>query len=199
MSDLHKRPVHALVLAGGKSRRMGRDKAGLVLAGKPQLTHVVDLVAPVVDKVWVSVRKDQPADPLRDAYPQVVDRNDDAGPVAGIIAALETYPDVDWLVVAVDLPNLDRETLDYLLEQASDPRFTAFRSVRDGLPEPLCALYRPAALPVIRGFVEEGIVCPRKILIRSDAELLEQPKPGALENVNTPDDLALVGLDESAA
>ena len=71
--------------------------------------------------------------------------------------------------------------------------------MRDGLPEPLCALYRPAALAVIRGFVDEGIVCPRKILIRSDAELLTQPTPGALENVNTPDDLALVGLDESAA
>lgn len=199
MSEVHNRPVHALVLAGGKSRRMGRDKAALVLAGKPQLTQTVELLTPVVDKVWVSVRRDQPADPLRDAYPQVVDRGDDAGPVAGILAALETYPDVDWLVVAVDLPNLDRQTLHYLLKEASDPRFTAFRSVRDGLPEPLCALYRPAALPVIRRFVEEGLVCPRKILIRSDAELLEQPKPGALENVNTPDDLALVGLDESAA
>ena len=196
---MSKRPVHALVLAGGKSRRMGRDKAGLVHAGKAQLDHVVELLTPVVEKVWVSVRRDQPADPLRDAYPQIVDREDDAGPVAGILAALESNPDVDWLVVAVDLPNLDRRTLDVLLEQASDSRFTAFRSVRDGLPEPLCALYRPDALPVIRGFVDEGIVCPRKILIRSDAELLEQPVPGALENVNTPDDLALVGLDESAA
>jgi molybdopterin-guanine dinucleotide biosynthesis protein A len=193
------RPVHALVLAGGQSRRMGRDKAGLVLAGKPQLEHVVELLTPVVDKVWVSVRKHQPADPLRDAYPQIVDREEDAGPVAGILAALEAHPDVDWLVVAVDLPNLDRQTLEYLLEHASDPRFTAYRSVRDGLPEPLCALYRPEALAVIRGFVDEGIVCPRKILIRSDAELLTQPTPGALENVNTPDDLALVGLDESAA
>ncbi len=199
MSNSHNRPVHALVLAGGRSRRMGRDKAGLVHAGKPQLTHVIELLTPVVDKVWVSVRKDQPADPLRDAYPQIVDGENDAGPVAGILAALETHPDVDWLVVAVDLPNLDRETLEALLDQASDPRFTAFRSVRDGLPEPLCALYRPAALPVIRRYVDEGIVCPRKILIRSDAELLEQPKPGALENINTPDDLALVGIDESAA
>ncbi len=178
---------------------MGRDKAGLVHAGKPQLAHAVELLTPVVDKVWVSVRKDQPADPLRDAYPQIVDREDDAGPVAGILAALESNPSVDWLVVAVDLPNLDRATLEVLLEEAGDPRFTAFRSVRDGLPEPLCALYRPAALPVIRRFVDEGIVCPRKILIRSEAELLEQPTPGALENVNTPDDLALVGLDESAA
>ena len=71
---MKQRPVHALVLAGGKSRRMGQDKAHIVHAGKPRLAHTVDLLAPLVDKVWVSVRKDQPADPLRDAYPQIVDR-----------------------------------------------------------------------------------------------------------------------------
>lgn len=191
--------VHALVLAGGKSRRMGHDKAHLMHEGKSQLDRTVELLAPLVDKVWVSVRKDQPADALRDAYPQIVDRDDDAGPVAGILAALETHPDVDWLVVAVDLPNLDAESVGYLLEHAGDPRFTAYRSVRDGLPEPLCALYRPPAAAVIRRYVADGVVCPRKILIRSEAELLEQPSPGALENVNTPEDLALIKSNESAA
>ena len=193
------RAVYALVLAGGKSRRMGRDKAQLVHEGKPQLARTAELLAPLVDEVWVSVRKDQPADPLRDAYPQIVDRDDNAGPVAGILAALDTHPGVDWLVVAVDLPNLDTATLRYLLDHASDPRFTAYRSVRDNLPEPLCALYRPAAAAEIRRYVTDGIVCPRKILIQSDAELLEQPSPGALENINTPEDLALVGRNESAA
>ncbi len=192
-------PVYALILAGGKSRRMGRDKAHLVHDGKPQLERTAELLAPLVDKVWVSVRKDQPADTLRDAYPQIVDRDDDAGPVAGILAALETCPDVDWLIVAIDLPNLDAETLRHLLEHASDPRFTAFRSVRDQLPEPLCALYRSGAAVEIRRFVEDGIVCPRKILIRSEAELLEQPSPAALENINTPEDLALVGMKGTAA
>ena len=191
--------VHALVLAGGKSRRMGRDKAHLLHEDKPQLTRTAELLAPLVDKVWVSVRKNQPADALRDAYPQIVDQDDDAGPVAGIHAALENHPDVNWLVVAVDLPNLDVTTVRHLLEHASDPRFTAYRSVRDGLPEPLCALYRPAAAEVIRRYVANGIVCPRKILIRNDAELLEQPSPGALDNINTPEDLALLRTKESAA
>ncbi len=191
--------VHALVLAGGQSRRMGRDKAHLLHEDKPQLTRTAELLAPLVDKVWVSVRKDQPADALRDAYPQIVDQDDDAGPVAGILAALENHPDVNWLVVAVDLPNLDVTTVRYLLEHASDPRFTAYRSVRDGLPEPLCALYRPAAAEVIRRYVADGIACPRKILIRNDAELLEQPSPGALDNINTPEDLALIRTKESAA
>jgi len=195
---MNRRPVHALVLAGGKSRRMGQDKAHIVHAGKPRLAHTVDLLAPLVDKVWVSVRKDQPADPLRDAYPRIVDRDDDAGPVAGILAALESEPGVDWLVVAVDLPNLDARTVTNLLERAADERFTAYRSSHDGLPEPLCALYRAGSLPLIRSFVDEGIVCPRKILIRSDAELLTQPNPRALDNINTPEDLEEAGLAASA-
>lgn len=185
-----KRPVHALVLAGGKSRRMGRDKAHLDRDGKPALEHTVDLLEPLVEKVWVSVRQGQPADALRDRYPQIVDRDADAGPVAGILAALESETNVDWLVVACDLPNLDELTISTLLEQASDERFTAFQSTHDGLPEPLCALYRPASADTIRAFVSDGIRCPRKILIRSDVELLEQPNPHALDNVNTPEDLA---------
>ena len=177
---------------------MGQDKAHIVHDGKPRLAHTVDLLTPLVDKVWVSVRRDQPADPLRDAYPQIVDRDEDAGPVAGILAALESEPDVDWLVVAVDLPNLDAETVNTLLEQAGDDRFTAYRSSHDGLPEPLCALYRAGSAPLIRSFVADGIVCPRKILIRSDAELLTQPNPRALDNINTPQDLEEAGLAEPA-
>lgn len=198
-TDSTTRPVHALVLAGGESRRMGRDKAHLEHGGKPQLERAVELLAPLVDKVWVSVRQDQPADELRDRYPQVVDRDADSGPVAGILAALETHPDVDWLVVACDLPNLDTETVGTLLYGATDPRFTAFASSHNGLPEPLCALYRAGSAPLIRGFVDEGVLCPRKILIRSEAELLEQPHPSALDNVNTPEDLDALRSRDTAA
>ena len=195
----NEKPVHALVLAGGESRRMGRDKAHLEQNGKPQLERAVELLTPHVDKVWVSVRQDQPADQLRDRYPQVVDRDANAGPVAGILAALETHPGVDWLVVACDLPNLDAETVSTLLGSATHPRFTAFASSYNGLPEPLCALYRAGAAPVLRGFVDDGVLCPRKILIRSEAELLEQPNPRALDNVNTPEDLESLRASSGAA
>ena len=186
------RPVHALVLAGGRSRRLGRDKAGLEIDGKPQLERVVELLSPLVDEVRVSVRADQPPDSLRDRYPQIVDREADAGPVAGILAALEFDRSADWLVVAVDLPRLDRQTVEVLLGAKPSGPFTAYRSTSDGLPEPLCAVYRAEALPVVRGFVDAGIRCPRKILIKSGTELLEQPNPAALDNLNTPEDQARI-------
>jgi len=104
---------------------------------------------------------------------------------------MDAHPHADWLVVACDLPNIDERTLAFLIEKSEPEQpFTAFKSSYDGLPEPLCALYRSGSEGIIRQFVEDGIVCPRKILIRSDTTLLEQPNPVALDNINTPGDLA---------
>lgn len=180
-----------LVLAGGESRRMGTDKALLERDGRTQLARAVALLEPRVARVFVSAREEQSGDAERGRYPQIIDRYDDLGPVAGILSAMDSNPEVNWLVVACDLPNLDGETLDHLLEQhRADHPFTAYRSSHDGLPEPLCAVYTPQSRQIVRRFVDEGIRCPRKMLIRSDTHLLEQPNPAALDNVNTPEDLA---------
>jgi molybdopterin-guanine dinucleotide biosynthesis protein A len=188
-------PVWGLVLAGGRSQRMGRDKALLRRDGATQLERAVDLLGRHTERVFVSTRADQAGDTERRRFPQIVDRHADIGPVAGILSALEEHPDVTWLVLACDLPNVDDATIAFLLEQRADSQpFTAFTSSHDGLPEPLCALYRPGALPIVRSFVDAGAICPRKILIRSDTKLLEQPNPAALDNVNTPDDLARAGM-----
>jgi len=182
--------TYGLVLAGGESRRMGRDKALLVRDGKTQLAHISALLGQVVDRVFVSTRAEQQFDAERSRFEQIVDRRDGIGPVAGILSAMEEYPDVDWLVVACDLPNIDEPTLSYLLENRSLTQpFTAFKSSHDDLPEPLCALYRVGSAAIIREFVDASMVCPRKILIRSDTKLLVQPNPVALDNINTPDDL----------
>jgi molybdopterin-guanine dinucleotide biosynthesis protein A len=182
--------VYGLLLAGGESRRMGSDKALLVRDGKSQLEHTAMLLGDVCDRVFVSTRQDQQDEPERRRFEQIVDRYQDIGPVAGILSAMEEHPQVDWLVVACDLPNVDLQTLRFLLEHRSPNQpFTAFRSSHDDLPEPLCAVYRSGSDAQVRQFVDDGVVCPRKILIRSDTLLLEQPNPAALDNVNTPDDL----------
>lgn len=185
-------PLWGLVLSGGQSRRMGRDKALLERGGKTALGRAVELLARHVERVFVSVRPDQAGDAERRRYDQVVDAYTGIGPAAGILSALEAYPEVSWLVLACDLPNVDDATIEFLLRHRSERPFTAFRSSHDGLPEPLCAIYRPAARPLVAAFVQQGVVCPRKMLIRSDTELLELPDPLALDNVNTPEDLERV-------
>lgn len=185
-----RRALYGLVLAGGKSRRMGQDKALLQRDGQSQLAFAVGLLEPFADRVFVSARSEQQDEEQRGQFEQIIDRYDDLGPVAGILSALEEYPDVDWLVVACDLPNIDAHTIEYLLghRPAANP-FIAYRSSHNGLPEPLCAVYSPASAGILRRFVDEGVKCPRKVLIRSDTLLLDQPNPGALDNVNTPEDL----------
>ena len=169
---------------------MGHDKALLVRDGQSQLLHMVSLLDAVVERVFVSARSDQKDDAERSRFELVVDRYEDMGPIAGILSALQEYPQADWLVVACDLPNIDDSTLRFLLDNTSDNQpFTAFRSSHDGLPEPLCAVYRAGSDKLLQEFVDDGLVCPRKVLIRSDTCLLEQPNPRSLDNVNTPDDL----------
>ena len=183
-------PVYGLVLAGGESRRMGRDKAKLRRGEDSQLSYVVNLLEAQLERVFVSTRSEQSDDSERSRFAQIVDRFSDMGPVAGILSAMAEYPDVDWLVVACDLPNIDEATISYLLEHRSaDKPFTAFSSTHDGLPEPLSAVYASNSADIVRAFVDEGIHCPRKILIRSDSHLLTQPNPRSLDNVNTLDDL----------
>ncbi len=170
---------------------MGRDKALLEHDGRSQLARMMTLLGECVDRAFVSTSNAQRDEPERRRFEQIVDRYDDMGPLAGILSAMEEYPDADWLVVACDLPNIDAATLRFLINnRSSEHPFTAFISSHDSLPEPLCAVYRSGTDTILRKFVDDGIRCPRKILIRSDTNLIEQLDPKSLDNVNTPDDLA---------
>jgi molybdopterin-guanine dinucleotide biosynthesis protein A len=184
-------PLHGLVLAGGRSTRMQRDKATLSYQGRNQLDRATELLASCVAQVYVSVRPDQRTDPARARYAQVVDAHEGLGPIAGIAAAQALKPGAAWLVLACDLPYLDCASLAHLLSHRDPLRIaTAYRSSHDGLPEPLCAIYEPRSAPLILEYISAGKSCPRKFLIQSDARLLAQPEPRALDNINTPAEYA---------
>ncbi len=179
-------PLYGLVLAGGASTRMQRDKAALLYHGRPQLEWTFDLLSEICERVFVSVRREQMSDPVRSRFPQIIDRVADKGPIAGIASAQAEHPDVAWLVVACDLPFLNRATLGHLLSQRDPARHaTAYRSSHDGLPEPLCAIYEPGSRLGVEMYLAAGKNCPRKFLGEADVRLLEQPDPRSLDNVNT--------------
>lgn len=189
LQDVAATPLFGLVLAGGRSARMQRDKAALAYHGTSQLEWAVQRLKPYVERVFVSVRPDQQQDPVRAQFEQIVDTRTDLGPTAGIVAAQARFPQVAWLVLACDLPFLDGDTLGYLVRSRNPRRAaTAFRSSHDGLPEPLCAIYEPASAQQLLQYVATGKSCPRKFLSGTDTELLQQPQARALDNVNTPDE-----------
>ena len=198
-----KAPLYGLVLAGGRSSRMQRDKAVLTYHGRTQLEWAMDLITPFVERAFVSVRPDQQSDPVRAKFAQIVDTAENLGPIAGIMAAQAAHPDAAWLVLACDLPFLDAATLKHLIwARQEDKPATAYRSSHDGLPEPLCAIYEPASRESIASYVAtSGKNCPRKFLIRSEAHLIEEPNPRALDNVNTPEEYgsAMTSFSSNAA
>jgi molybdenum cofactor guanylyltransferase len=184
-------PVHGLILAGGLSSRMHRDKAALKYRGRSQLDRTFELASRHVAEVFVSVRANQTTDPLRSHRRMIVDSVAGEGPIVGIRSALAAYPQTAWLVLACDLPFLSHAAIEYLLRKR-DPAAvaTAYRSAYDGLPEPLCAIWEPAAGAALAEYQAAGGHCPRKFLVRHGAPLLQPLDRGALDNVNTPEEYA---------
>lgn len=182
-------PVQGLILAGGASSRMRRDKALLTYQGRSQLERVYELAARHVSPVFVSVRAGQTTDPARSHRPLIVDAIDGGGPIVGIRSAFARAPHAAWLVLACDLPFLTDAALEVLLDSRDPARLaTAYRSAHDGLPEPLCAIWEPAAAAALAAYDAEGRSCPRKFLIGADVKLLDPQDPRALDNVNTPEE-----------
>lgn len=182
-------PLFGLLLAGGRSTRMRRDKAALQYRGRTQLEAAFELLAGVTRQAFISVRADQIGDPLRSRYPQLVDRQENLGPLAGILAAQQQHPEAAWLVLACDLPFLDEATLRHLDRHRNLAALaTAYRSSHDGLPEPLCAVYEPASAAPLARYAAAGRNCPRKFLIEQSAMLLDPLHPAALDNVNSTTD-----------
>ncbi len=193
--------LRGLVLAGGRSTRMGRDKAVLAYHGRDQLQVAFELLGEVAGPNFVSVRADQTSDPLRARYAQVIDGTLGVGPVAGILAALRTRPAAAWLVLACDLPFLDASTLRALIAGRDPSRVaTAFRSAYDGLPEPLCAIWEPQCEPLLADFVAADGRCPRKFLLAHAARIIDLPRSNALDNINSTTEYrqAMQDLDPTA-
>ena len=185
-------PLFGLVLAGGASSRMRTDKAALLYHGQPQLQWAFEQVSKFCAASFVSVRPDQRSDAARAGHPQIVDRQPGIGPIAGISAALLEHPKAAWLVLACDLPFLTERTLEHLIAHRDASKVaTAYRSAHDGLPEPLCAIWEPAAREPVLAYIASGKQCPRKFLINSDTKLLDLPERQALDNVNTVEEFGL--------
>ena len=165
---------------------MRTDKATLQYHGQPQLRWAFELLSKVCAATFVSVRPDQRDDGTRAGLPRIVDRQPGIGPIAGISAALQEHPKAAWLVLACDLPFLTERTLHHLIAHRDPNKVaTAYRSAHDNLPEPLCAIWEPAAREPVLAYLASGKQCPRKFLINSATALLDLPERQALDNVNT--------------
>jgi len=184
--------LNGLVLAGGKSLRMGYDKSSIEWHGKEQRYYMADLLKQYCDEIFISCRADQQNE-VDSHYKTLPDTFVDLGPYGAILSAFREKPDAAWLVVACDLPLLDIETLQYLVAHRNPSAVaTTFESPFDGLPEPLITIWEPKAYPVLLSFLSQGYTCPRKALRNNDVHIIKTENADALMNVNTQDELEKV-------
>lgn len=191
LEELQKKqaPLYGLVLAGGRSTRMGQDKSLINYHGKAQREYMADLLGQWCSRIFISCRGDQ-VEEIGGAYSPIPDTFLGLGPYGAILSAFREHPDAAWLVVACDLPHLDEHTLEQLVAQRNPSKVaTTFRSPFDQFPEPLVTIWEPRSYPVLLQFMAQGYTCPRKVLLNSPIELLVAEKEEALENVNKPEEL----------
>ncbi|HLF09607.1 MAG TPA: NTP transferase domain-containing protein, partial [Gammaproteobacteria bacterium] len=166
-----------LVLAGGDSRRMGRDKGQLPYRGEPQARRALQLLNIVCARAFVSVRSDQAQLEPYALLPLIVDDGELRGPAAGLLAAWAQWPSAAWLTLATDLPLVGPALLGELIQQrAPEALATAFRHP-DGTPEPLCTIWEPAARARLLGRARTGDHSLRRLLEDSAVELLDAREP----------------------
>ncbi|MGI9545991.1 MAG: NTP transferase domain-containing protein, partial [Flavobacteriaceae bacterium] len=165
--------LNGLVLAGGKSTRMGKDKGQIPYHGIPQSNHLYHILEGICDNTFMSIREDQQSQ-YEGAFKVIVDQNQFRGPFNGLLSAFNLDPEVAWLVVACDLPLIDEKSLQLLVKERDSTKLaTAFATEKSGLPEPLAAIWESLGLKkAIEYLGHSESSCPRKYLINSDIKLV---------------------------
>lgn len=181
--------LNGLVLAGGKSLRMGKDKGQIAYRGQPQSIYLYNLVSKLCGNTYLSIREDQ-KDLYADTLPTITDRNVYRGPFNGIMSAHEFDPLASWLVVACDLPLMDISGLKSLIAERDSSRdATAMATRKTGLPEPLAAIWEAGTLDKVPSYLENSeSSCPRKYLLNSDIKLVFPADDTILLNSNSEED-----------
>ncbi len=188
----------AVILAGGRSSRMGRDKAGLPFGNGTMLSHLTEVYRQNFD-VAVSVGE-AGRFPVGEAL-ELVDLRPGQGPLAGLETAFRRTEAETVFLTATDLPFGDQALALELVRRLGDGDACVIRR-RDGGMEPLFGVYRRSCLSAAEACLDEGRRSCRALLERVDVRWAEEADlPGwdldrVLQNVNTPEEYALLFLKE---
>ena len=184
--------ICAVILAGGKSRRMGRDKALIRIGGRTLVEIMAERVSPLTDKVFISANNPEtfsflPFQAVPDLYPG-------QGPLSGLHAVMAEHVYTLYITLACDLPGLPASLIRRMLD-VSEGFDAVIPRTSDGMAHPLAAVYRRTCLPVIEDALQKKA---NKFIdaFPGDGLRVRWMEPGEgnftyndLANINTPDDL----------
>lgn len=183
----------AVVMAGGRSLRMGSDKATLRLGERTLLQRVIDVVQPIFGELRVSVR--EPRSDLD--WPQICDERPDGGPLVGLCTSL-AQARTPWIfALATDMPFAEPALIELLAQRRAG--YDAVVPVVGGHPQPLAAFYAASCLTVVRALLDDegGRRSLRAALARLNVCYVDEsqlrvadPQLRSFFDLDTPQDLA---------
>ena len=181
-------PIQGLILAGGKSTRMGTDKGLLEYHGISQRDYLYEQLSSVFlpykeyKGVYISTRENQEIENKN----TIPDTFTGLGPFGAICSAFQSNPNSAWFVIATDVPFICKNLIRHLLEKRNPKKIaTAFKGKNSEFPEPLITIWEPKAYPILLSYLSQGYSCPRKVLINSEVEIVEVDEH-FIQNINTP-------------
>lgn len=185
--------VSAFILAGGKSTRMGSDKAFVLLDGRTLLARILGVARSLTSEVSIV------GDPGKFAAfaPVVQDVFPGCGPLGGIHAALRTSQSELNVILAVDVPFVPLAFLDYLVSRAQGSEAVATVARAGGGYQPLCAVYRRGFADVAEESLRTGQYRIDRLFDEGGTQIISEQEleaigfsPRIFRNLNTPEELA---------
>jgi molybdopterin-guanine dinucleotide biosynthesis protein A len=177
--------VTGIILAGGKSSRMGTNKALLEVGGTRLIDRAITLLEPLCNEILVMSNQDLPDI----KYQIIADEHKNIGPIAGIQAGLTHSKSDKNVVLACDMPNIKQSFLQVLLDVSMDTYQAIIPRHKDGSLEPLMGIYHKSLLPGFEQQIREG---QYKLISRfSEYKIHYVPieDDAIFKNLNTPGDL----------
>ena len=183
-----------IILAGGQSSRMGKEKGLIHWKGKPLIEHAIAILAPVCGNIIISANH---AHFDSYGYPVVGDLFPGCGPMGGIFSALTKSETLHNLVIPTDTPFVTPEIYRHLISHSGS--FDVIVPVdHDSFYQPLCAVYSRSVLPAMEAQINERILGFTPLL--NKVEIIEVPFHSAMDfyssktfyNINSPADLEAI-------
>lgn len=188
----------SIILAGGRSTRMGNNKAFLPLPGKVRLTFVEQLVSTLAllcsETILVARDAADAANYVLPGVHVVTDKVPDQGPLMGLYSGLRAIHAQRALVVAVDMPFILPALVAFLLSQPQSDSLLV--PLVNNVPQVLLALYPRTILPLIEQLLQQGRHDPRSLLDVAPVQYIEETQLRSVDpdlrsfiNINTPEEL----------
>ena len=184
---MNKKNITGIILAGGKSSRMGSDKARILFKGKAFIEHVIQALKPVVDDILI-ISNNKEHDHF--SYKRISDTLDDAGPMAGLHAGLACSNTENNLVLSCDVPLIQTSVLEMIIAHNEEGKDVIL--LKEGSKShPLIALYKKRTAPHLFSLLNHGERRLSTAINGLNVKSISVPKAKqeALRNINTMSDL----------